>query len=115
MDIIEVNQAYDECIKWLHSQMKKQRKRFHNFKKNTPEQRIEILVCRETQQVLAKLSIDIRYKKTLEKDSILLDFFSQDATIEELVKQTDSYKKLEECLLAYRESERSTAVYSRLS
>lgn len=115
MDITEVTRAFEECNTWINKQLKAQRKRFHTFKKNTPEQRIEILVCRETQHVLAKLSIDIRYKKTLEKDVELVDFFSQDAKIQELVKQSDSFKKLEECLLTYRESERSNAVYNRLS
>tara|TARA_A200000113_G_C8758537_1_gene320283 strand:+ start:180 stop:527 length:348 start_codon:yes stop_codon:yes gene_type:complete len=79
------------------------------------EQRTIIYIDRETQTILLKMSIDIRYKKVLEKDAKLLDIFSQDATIEELVKQTDSCIKLEECLLAFRESERGTAVYNRLT
>tara|TARA_B100000929_G_scaffold247489_1_gene206235 strand:- start:12291 stop:12641 length:351 start_codon:yes stop_codon:yes gene_type:complete len=111
----EVEKAWQGLDERIRKIFKNKKKRFYTLGKNQIEQRINLFVDRETQEVLLKISIDVRYKVVLENDKKMVDIFSQDATIAELVKQTDSFKQLEECLLAYREAERGNAVYNRLS
>jgi len=115
MTFTDVLEAHDALVERANRIFKNKRKRYYTIGKVFHEQRTIVFIDRETQEMLLKISLDIRYKKVLEKDAKMLDIFSQDATIEELVKQTDSCIKLEECLLAFRESERGTAVYNRLT
>lgn len=111
----EVEKAWNDLEDRARTIFKNKRKRFYTLGKNQIEQRITLFIDRETQEVLLKISIDIRYKVVLENGKKMVDIFSQDATIAELVKQTDSFKQLDESLLAYRDAERGNAVYNRLS
>jgi len=111
----EVAQAWDALVARIETLLRNHKKRNYKLSKITTEQKLIIFVDRETQQVLAKLSIDTRYKKVLEKDEKMVDFFSQDAKIEDIVKQIDCFKTLETALLSYRNAERGNAVYNRLN
>ena len=110
-----VTKSWDSLLSRADQLFKRQKKRFYVLHKVLHEQRLAIYVDRESQQVLLKVSIDIRFKRVLEKDTTMLDIFSQDAIIAEQVKQLDDFKTLAENLTLYRESERSSTVYSRLS
>ena len=112
---LEVDKAWHDTIDRVNTIFKNKRKRFFTFSKAGHETRIIVFVDRKTQEILLKISIDFQFKTVLEKDTKMVDIHSQDANIAELVKQTESFIKLDECLLAYREAERSNTVYSRLS
>lgn len=111
----EVNKAWDTIVESIVRSLKAKRKRNYILASVNNEQRMHIWIDRETQQVLIKLSMDIRFKKVLEKEELLFDIFSQDATLAESVKQSTAFKEFKDCLDAYREAERSSTVYSRLS
>jgi len=111
----EITQSWNQLNERVTKIFKNNKKRHFTYSNMRHEEKIIIYIDRETQHILLKISIDIRFKTVLEKDKEMIDIFSQDATITELVKQTDSYTKLEDSLLAYRESERTSTIYSRLS
>lgn len=112
---VEIDLAWNNLIDRINNILRKERKRYYTLSKVGHETRLIIFMDRKTQDILIKVSIDFQFKTLLEKETKMLDIHSQDVSILELVKQTDSYKKLEECLATSRELERSNTVYSRLS
>jgi hypothetical protein len=113
--LLDITIAWDELQNRVTKILKSKNLRNYTYRNNRHEEWIIIYIGRDPQHILLKVSVDFKFKTLLEKDKEMIDIFSQDATITELIKQTESYKNLVDSLQAYRDEERASTIYNRLS
>jgi hypothetical protein len=113
-DFKKVTKSWDTLVESIVKTLRAKHKRTYTLASENNEQRMRIWIERDTQLILIKLSMDIRFKKVLEKEESMFDILSQDATLSETVKQSTAFKEFRDCLDAYRDAERSSTVYSKL-